>query len=62
MEDVTMKKNYKKITKLTNAIDPATTTSKDWGFNPIPGKGGKTTNTEIHDWMFQREKESGDAV
>lgn len=27
-----------------NAIDPATTTSKDWGFNPIPGKGGETTN------------------
>lgn len=22
----------------------ATTTSKDWGFIPVPGKGGKTTN------------------
>lgn len=25
----------------------ATTTSKDWGFIPVPGKGGKTTNFEI---------------
>ena len=59
-----MKKNYKKVTKLTNAIDPATTTAKDWGFHPVPGKGGKTTNFEIPDWMFQRELEemSGDAV
>ena len=50
-----MKKNYKKVTKLTNAIDPATSTGKDFGFIPIPGKGGKTTNFEIPDWMFQRE-------
>lgn len=52
-----MKKNYKKVTKLTNALDPATTTSKDWGFAPVPGKGGNTTNTEIPEWMFQRELE-----
>ena len=59
-----MKKNYKKITKLTNSIESATTTAKDWGFNPIPGKGGKTNNTDIHDWVFLRELEekSGDAV
>ena len=57
-----MKKNYKKVTKLTNTLDPATTTAKNWGFAPVPGKGGKTTNAEIPDWMFQREKESGDAV
>ena len=25
----------------------ATTTSCDWGFKPVPGKGGKTTNFEI---------------
>jgi len=64
MEDVTMKKNYKKITKLTNALDPATTTAKDWGFAPVPGKGGKTTNTEIPEWAFHRaiEEKSGDAV
>lgn len=35
----------------------ATTTSKDWGFTPVSGKGGKTTNYEIPEWMFQRELE-----
>ena len=50
-----MKKNYKKITKLTNAVDPATTTSKDWGFIPVSGKGGSTTNAEIPEWIFERE-------
>ena len=52
-----MKKNYKKITKLTNAIDAASTTAKDWGFAPVPGKGGNTANSDIPDWMFQRELE-----
>ena len=41
-----MKKN-RRINKLTNAIDPATTTAKDWGFIPVPYKGGKTTNFNI---------------
>ena len=31
----------------TNAVDGATTTSKHWGFIPVPGKGGATTNTPI---------------
>ena len=35
----------------------ATTTSKDWGYIPVPGKGGNTTNYEIPDWMFLRELE-----
>lgn len=39
----------------SNAIDPATTTSKNWGFHPVPGKGGATTNYEIPEWMFTRE-------
>lgn len=39
----------------SNAIDPATTTSKNWGFHPVPGKGGATTNYVIPDWMFDRE-------
>lgn len=26
----------------------ATTTSKDWGFIPVPGKFGKTTNATIY--------------
>ena len=34
-------------TVATNEIDPASTTSASFGFIPIPGKGGKTTNAEI---------------
>ena len=38
----------------------ATTTSKDWGLGPIPGKGGKTSNSLVGDTMIHREmKESG---
>ena len=33
----------------------ATTTSKDWGYIPVPNKGGKTTNFEIPADMFKRE-------
>ena len=39
-----MKFNKNRITKMNNAIDPAFSTSKDFGFKPVPGKGGKTTN------------------
>ena len=42
-----MKKNYKKVTKLTNAIEPASTRSNDFGFIPVSGKGGNTTNANI---------------
>lgn len=38
-----MKKN-RKHTKPTYWGMDATTTNKDWGFSPVPGKGGKTTN------------------
>ena len=31
----------------SNAIDTASTTGKTWGFNPVSGKGGKTTNSRI---------------
>lgn len=41
----------------SNAIDPATTTAKNWGFRPVPNKGGATTNFEIPEWMFKRELE-----
>ena len=34
-------------TVATNAIDAATTTSASFGFVPVSGKGGKTTNAEI---------------
>lgn len=50
-----MKKKMKTLG--SNAIDPATTTSKNWGFKPVPGKGGATTNFEIPEWMFKREVE-----
>ncbi len=51
-----MRKNRKPI-KATNAIEPATTTGKNWGFVPVPNKGGKTTNFEIPAEMFKRELE-----
>ena len=47
----------KKIKKSAYWGMEATTTNKDWGFKPVPNKGGKTTNAEIPDWMFQRELE-----
>lgn len=34
----------------------ATTTSRDWGFKSVPGKGGQTTNCATSDSMFFREK------
>ena len=38
----------------------ATTTSKDWGFGPVSGKGGKPTNSWISETMIHREiKEAG---
>lgn len=49
-----MKKN-RRINKATNAIDPATSTNRDWGFIPVPGKCGKTTNFEIPPKLFNRE-------
>lgn len=33
----------------------ASTTSKDWGFGPVSGKGGRTRNHEIQESMIQRE-------
>ena len=42
------KRKFKNRTFGTNAIDPATTTNRDWGFNPVPNKGGKTTNAIIY--------------
>jgi hypothetical protein len=48
-------KKNRRITKANNAIDPATSTSKNWGFVPVPGKGGATTNFVIPEWMFAEE-------
>lgn len=47
----------KRLSRMTNAIDHATTTNKDWGFIPIPGKGGCTTNFTIPESLFKRELE-----
>ena len=43
--------------KKTSLSIEATTTSKDWGFIPVPGKGGNTTNSFIPEWMFKKELE-----
>ena len=51
------KPKFKNRTFGSNAIDTATTTSKELGFAPVSGKGGKTTNAEIPEWMFKRELE-----
>ena len=40
-----MKKKWQRLG--SNSIDKATTTSKDWGFKPVPNKGGKTTNSTL---------------
>lgn len=45
----------KKIRKSAYFGMEATTTNKNWGFIPVPGKGGNTTNFEIPEWMFKRE-------
>lgn len=42
----------------TNAIEPAVGVFKHIGYPRgmgVPGKGGKTTNAEIPEWMFDRE-------
>ena len=41
-------KKYKKPIR-TSYYGMATTTSWDWGFKPVPNKGGKTTNAMIPD-------------
>lgn len=48
-------KQKRKIIRATNAIDGATSSGKNWGFIPVSGKGGKTANFEIPEWMFDRE-------
>lgn len=49
-----MKKNYKRIIKLDNAVEPAAPTSV-WGYKGCAGKCGRTTNSTITEKMFQRE-------
>ena len=39
----------------SNGIDPASTTNRDWGFIPVPNKGGATTNHAIPNGTFERE-------
>ena len=35
------------LMRMNNAVEPATTTNKDWGYIPCPYKGGKTLNSRI---------------
>lgn len=48
-------KKQRKTKRAVNKDIAATTTSKNWGFGAISGKGGKTRNHEIQETMFQRE-------
>ena len=52
-EDFIMKK--KKAKQMKSWDIAATTTSWDWGFKPVPNKGGRTQNHEIQESMIQRE-------
>ena len=51
-----MKKSHKKRSRSGCFGMEATTTSWDWGFKPIPGKGGRTTNGEGSDTIIYREQ------
>lgn len=51
-----MKKNKRRTKRATYWGMAANTTSKDWGFGPISGKGGKTTNCEGSDTIIYREE------
>ena len=55
-KEALMKKKTRKHRKPVYGI-AATTISKDWGFIPVPGKGGNTTNSFIPEWMFKKELE-----
>lgn len=50
-----MKKKNRRTKRATYWGMAANTTSWDWGFKPVPGKGGKTQNHEIQESMIQRE-------
>ena len=41
-----MRKKKRRTKRATYWGMAATTISWDWGFKPVPGKGGKTTNFE----------------
>lgn len=50
----------RRIRKRAAGIMAATTTSRDWGFGSVSGKGGKTRNSDIGESMIHRElKEMG---
>ena len=47
-------------TVATNAINPASTTFASFGFIPVPGKGGKTTNSKIYESILRNEVDKDD--
>ena len=50
-----MKKKKRRTERASYWGMAATTTSWDWGFGPVPCKGGRTRNHEIQESMIQRE-------
>lgn len=44
-------------TVYSNSVYKAGSKNKSFGFVPVPGKFGATTNYEIPDWIFDREIE-----
>lgn len=42
-------------TVYTNSVKKSRSTNRSFGFVPVPGKFGETTNYEIPDWIFDRE-------
>lgn len=40
-----------------NSVDRSGSTNRSFGFVPVPGKFGETTNYEIPEWIFDREIE-----
>ena len=44
-------------TVYTNSVEKSGSTNKSFGYIPVPGKFGATTNYEIPDKIFDREIE-----
>lgn len=44
-------------TVYTNSLEKSGSTNRSFGYIPVPGKFGATTNYEVPDWIFDREIE-----
>ena len=56
-----MNNNYKKPVKIKFCVEPATTTARRFGANPVPCKGGKSTNhdADLTDGQVKRVMREG---